>query len=215
MQADGNVQNGRAAAMAPRYLAGPREVATCAAPPELLDGLALIAPLVRLGARLRAADQRRPWIADAALVLAVAALFCLPDLLGRDSGPRAVTMTPRSVGTTEILLLQAGLVLPLLCRRRAPATVFALVTAVFIVQWSAGVWLPADAATLIALYSLVRHARLRYLWACYATSRRPRNSAPSRESRTSTNSAPAPEQPGPASPTVCTATCGASIAVCN
>ena len=67
---------------------------------------------------------------------------------------------------TETLLLQAGLVLPLLWRRRAPVTVFVIVTGTFIVQWSAVVWLNADVATLIALYSLMRYARLRYLpWA--------------------------------------------------
>jgi hypothetical protein len=152
--------------MAPRYSAGPGEGAVPAMPSEVWDGLPLIARLAGPYRRLRAADRRRPWIADTALVLVIVAQFCLPDLLTRDPGPRAVTMAPGSVGVAETLLLQAGLVLPLLWRRRAPVTVFVLVTGAFIVQWSAEVWLQADVATLIALYSLVRHAPLRYLpWA--------------------------------------------------
>ena len=166
MQAESDVQNGKAAVMAPRYSAGPGEDAVSATPSEVWEGFPLIARVAALCGRVRAADRRRPWIADAALVLVIVAQFCLPDLLTRDTGPRAVAMAPGSVGVAETLLLQAGLVLPLLWRRRAPVTVFALVTGAFIVQWSAGVWLQADVATLIALYSLVRHAPLRYLpWA--------------------------------------------------
>ena len=152
--------------MAPRYSTGPGEGAVPAVPSEVWEGLPLVARLAALCGRLRAADRRRPWIADTVLVLVVVAQFCLPDLLTRDTGPRAVAMSPGSAGVAETLLLQAGLVLPLLWRRRAPVTVFVLVTGAFIVQWSAEVWLKADIATLIALYSLVRHARLRYLpWA--------------------------------------------------
>jgi signal transduction histidine kinase len=166
MQAESDIQNGKAAAVAPRYSAGPGEDAVPATPSEVWDGLPLIARLAGLYGRLRAADRLRPWIADTALVLVIVALFCIPDLLTRDTGPRAVTMAPGSAGLAETLLLQAGLVLPLLWRRRAPVMVFALVTGAFIVQWSAEVWLQADVATLIALYSLVRHAPLRYLpWA--------------------------------------------------
>ena len=60
--------------------------------------------------------------------------------------------------------------LPLLWRRRAPSVTFSVVVAVFLVQWSTGVWLRADAALLVALYSLVLHGRLRQLpWACVVT----------------------------------------------
>ena len=152
--------------MVPRYSAGPGEDAVPAMLSEVWDGFPLSARLTGLYGRVRAADRRRPWIADTVLVLVIVAQFCLRDLLTRDTGPRAVAMSPGSVGVAETLLLQAGLVLPLLWRRRAPVTVFALVTLAFIVQWSAEVWLQADVATLIALYSLVRHAPLRYLpWA--------------------------------------------------
>jgi signal transduction histidine kinase len=148
------------------YPAGPLANAVPATSGEVWDGLPLVARLARLSGRLRAADRRRPWIADTALVLAVFALFCTPDLRGHDLGPRAVAMPAGYVGVGEIALLQAGLVLPLWWRRRAPVTVFALITGVFIIQWSAEVWLRADVATLIALYSLVRHARWHWLpWA--------------------------------------------------
>lgn len=133
---------------------------------EVWEDFPLIARLARLRARLRAADQRRPWIADTALVLVVLALFCLPDLRGHSVAPRAVAIPAGYVGAAEISLLQAGLVLPLWWRRRAPVAVFAAITVAFIIQWSAEVWLQADVATLIALYSLVRYARWRWLpWA--------------------------------------------------
>jgi Signal transduction histidine kinase len=66
------------------------------------------------------------------------------------------------------LALQAGLVLPLLWRRRRPSLAFAVITAVFILQLALGVWLRADVAVLIALYSLVLHGELRRLPAACA-----------------------------------------------
>jgi signal transduction histidine kinase len=69
-----------------------------------------------------------------------------------------------------MLALQAGLVLPLLWRRRAPSAAFSAIAAVFLLQWSLDVFLRADAALLVGLYSLVLHGRLRHLpWACAAT----------------------------------------------
>jgi signal transduction histidine kinase len=68
-----------------------------------------------------------------------------------------------------MLLLQAGLVVPLWWRRRAPLLAFHAVAAVFLVQWAAGILLRADSALLVALYSLVLHGRLRrLLWAAPA-----------------------------------------------
>jgi signal transduction histidine kinase len=164
--AKGDVQHGKAAAAMRLYPSGPLASTAPATPGEVWDALPLIARLARLRGRLRAADRRRPWIADTALVLVVFALFCVPDLRGNDLGPRAVAMPAGYVGVAEIALLQAGLVLPLWWRRRAPVTVFALITGVFIMQWSAEVWLQADVATLIALHSLFRRARWRWLpWA--------------------------------------------------
>ncbi|MGW2200223.1 DUF7134 domain-containing protein, partial [Streptosporangium sp. NPDC001682] len=89
----------------------------------------------------------RPWMLDALLA---AAIFL-------------VTLGPGQVlrGGLEVVLLQAGLVLPLVWRRRAPLTVFALIAAVAGLQWLAGVQLPADVALLVALYSVGTHATWR------------------------------------------------------
>ncbi|MGW5329533.1 sensor histidine kinase [Streptomyces sp. NPDC004014] len=131
----------------------------------------LVARLGRAGQRLRHADRARPWMLDTAVVVLVLLLFCLPDLLhtvGGD-GPhhfRAVFTRLSAAGTAAV---QAGLVLPLLWRRRAPAVAFGAVTAVFVLQWSIGVALRADVALFVALYSLALHGRLRQLpWACAA-----------------------------------------------
>jgi signal transduction histidine kinase len=62
--------------------------------------------------------------------------------------------------------LQAALVLPLWWRRRAPLAAFCAVLAAFVAEWAAGVFLRADVALLVAIYSLVLHGRLRrLLWA--------------------------------------------------
>ncbi|MFF4970157.1 sensor histidine kinase [Streptomyces sp. NPDC003674] len=131
----------------------------------------LVARLGRAGQRLRHADRARPWVLDTAVVVLVLLLFCLPDLLhavGGD-GPhrfRAAFTRLSAAGTAAV---QAGLVLPLLWRRRAPAVAFGAVTAVFVLQWSIGVALRADVALFVALYSLALHGRLRQLpWACAA-----------------------------------------------
>ncbi|MGW6278554.1 sensor histidine kinase [Kribbella sp. NPDC055071] len=125
--------------------------------------------LGRIGRRLRQADHARPWVLDTLVVVGAFLVFCLPDLL-HDDGPRelAGVFTQISLGTT--IALQAGLILPLFLRRRAPFTAFAITAAVFIVQWSMLVFLRADVALLIALYSLTLHSSLRrLLWACTIT----------------------------------------------
>ncbi|MFE6872707.1 sensor histidine kinase [Kitasatospora sp. NPDC057692] len=66
------------------------------------------------------------------------------------------THTPR--GLPVAVALTAALALPLLWRRRAPLTVFAVVTAVAFVQWLVGVQLPADVALLVALYTVAANA---------------------------------------------------------
>ncbi|MFB6890251.1 sensor histidine kinase [Kitasatospora sp. NPDC056327] len=56
------------------------------------------------------------------------------------------------------LALTAALSLPLLWRRRAPLPVFGAVAAAALVQWLAGVQLPADVAVLVALYTAAAHS---------------------------------------------------------
>ncbi|MGI5133648.1 MULTISPECIES: sensor histidine kinase [unclassified Streptomyces] len=134
----------------------------------------LVARLGRAGQRLRHADQARPWVLDTAVVVLVFLLFCLPDLLhavgvigGDGDGPRRFRVAFTRLPVAGIMALQAGLVLPLLWRRRAPAAAFGAVTAVFVLQWSLGAALRADVALFVALYSLALHGRLRQLaWAC-------------------------------------------------
>ncbi|MFD7594091.1 sensor histidine kinase [Kitasatospora sp. NPDC059812] len=137
-----------------------------------LSGHPVFARLARLGQRARQADRDHPWVLDTAVVAAVFLLFCLPDLLPfHDGGERArehriVFARPP---LAAMLALQAGLLLPLLWRRRRPAAAFAAVAAVFVLQWSLGVALRADVALLVALYSLALHGSLRHLaWACAA-----------------------------------------------
>lgn len=136
----------------------------------------LVARLGRAGQRLRHADRARPWALDTAVVVVVFLLFCLPDVLhavgaiggdGDGDGARRFRVAFTQLPLAGMLALQAGLVLPLLWRRRAPAVAFGAVTAVFVLQWSLGVALRADVALFVALYSLALHGRLRQLpWAC-------------------------------------------------
>ncbi|MFI9810006.1 sensor histidine kinase [Streptomyces sp. NPDC052301] len=147
---------------------------------EDLSGMGpLVARLGRAGQRLRHADRARPWVLDTSVVALVLLLFCLPDLLhavgvfggDRDGdGSRRFRVAFTRLPVAGMLVLQAGLVLPLLWRRRAPAAAFVAVTAVFVLQWSFGAALRGDVALFIALYSLALHGRLRQLpWACAVT----------------------------------------------
>ncbi|MFL4952589.1 sensor histidine kinase [Streptomyces sp. MMS24-I31] len=131
----------------------------------------LVALLSRSGQRLRQADRARPWVLDTAVVALVFLMFCLPDLLhagaGHGDGPRRFRLVFAQLPPAGMPALQAGLVLPLLWRRRRPAVAFGAVAAVFVLQWSLGAALRADVALFIALYSLALHGRLRQLpWAC-------------------------------------------------
>lgn len=147
---------------------------------EDLSGMGpLVARLGRAGQRLRHADRARPWVLDTAVVALVFLMFCLPDLLhtvgviggdGDGHGLRRFRLTFTRLPVAGMLALQAGLVLPLMWRRRAPAAAFSAVTAVFVLQWSLGAVLRADVALFVALYSLALHGRLRQLlWACAVT----------------------------------------------
>ncbi|MET9899730.1 sensor histidine kinase [Streptomyces sp. NPDC006446] len=120
--------------------------------------------LSRLGRRLKQGDRNRPWILDAAVTGVVALLFCVPELVHDDDGTRhGFDSRFTDLPWPGTLALQAGLVLPLLWRRRRPSLAFAVIISVFLLQLALGVWLRADIAVLIALYSLVLHGELRRL----------------------------------------------------
>ncbi|MEZ0070644.1 signal transduction histidine kinase [Streptacidiphilus sp. MAP12-20] len=132
-------------------------------------GHPLVARLLRISRRLRQADRDRPWLLDISVVVGVYLVFGLPDLL-RGDGRLAELVRHSGLPLLAVLALQLGLVLPLLWRRRAPTVVFAAVAAVFVVQWGLNVWLRADIALYLALYSVARHDRLRRLpWVGAAT----------------------------------------------
>lgn len=135
----------------------------------------LVARLFRGGQRLRRADRAHPWVLDTAVVCLVFLMFCLPDLVhhgaghgDRDGdGPRRIGLAFTQLPVAGVLAFQAGLLLPLLWRRRRPLEAFAAVTAVFVLQWSLNVALRADVALFVALYSVTLHGLLRQLpWAC-------------------------------------------------
>ncbi|MEH0490387.1 sensor histidine kinase [Streptomyces scabiei] len=131
----------------------------------------LVARLSRGGQRLRQADRARPWVLDTVVVLVVFLMFCLPDLIhgGADNGdgPRRFRLAFTQLPVAGMLALQAGLVLPLLWRRRKPVAAFATIAAVFVLQWALGAALRADISLFVALYSLALHGWLRQLpWAC-------------------------------------------------
>ncbi|MFG2697141.1 sensor histidine kinase [Kitasatospora sp. NPDC048407] len=65
------------------------------------------------------------------------------------------TRAPRELPAAAALT--AALALPLARRRRAPAAVFCAVTCAALAQWLTGIQLPADAALLIALYTVAAH----------------------------------------------------------
>ncbi|WP_037915945.1 sensor histidine kinase [Actinacidiphila yeochonensis] len=134
----------------------------------------LVARLSRAGQRLRQADAARPWALDTAVVVLVFALCCVPDLMhaltSDGDGPRRFRMAFTRLAPAGMLALQAGLVLPLLWRRRRPGTAFGVIAAAFVLQWALGTVLRADLALFVALYSLALHGRLRQLpWACAVT----------------------------------------------
>ncbi|MFD7735721.1 sensor histidine kinase [Kitasatospora phosalacinea] len=128
-------------------------------------GHPLLDLLARAGQRLRGPADRHPWLLDAAVVAFSALVLCVPDLVHDDDGegPRGHRIAFTHLPLPAVLAFQAALLLPLLWRRRRPGTAFAAVTAVFVLQWSLGAALRADAALLLALYALALHGRLRDL----------------------------------------------------
>lgn len=87
------------------------------------------------------AGRRWTALTDVAVVAGLDAVTALP-LLHRGGTP------------WPVWLLDQALVLPLLLRRRFPAPVFAAVVVVASVQWVTRARLPADAALLLALYTV-------------------------------------------------------------
>jgi signal transduction histidine kinase len=118
--------------------------------------------LARVGQRLRQVDMDWPWALDTTVVVVVFLLFCVPDI-AHGGGPPELASTFQPLPRAGMLALQAGLVLPLIWRRRAPFAAFAAIGTVFLLQWSQGAWLRADVALLVALYSLTLHGSLRQL----------------------------------------------------
>jgi signal transduction histidine kinase len=118
--------------------------------------------------RLRQWHAAHRWVLDVAVVLVIFLVFCLPDVAhDGDHSNAPITFTERP--WPQMLVLQAGLLIPLWWRRRAPLLAFHAVAAVFLIEWAAGVVLRADVALLVAIYSLVRYARLQRLyWAAPA-----------------------------------------------
>ncbi len=131
-------------------------------------GSPLVARLTAYGQQLRQSDRRHPWVLDLGVIAALFLLFCVPDLVPHDDGRGAdeLRLAFTHLPAAGTLALHAGLLLPLFWRRRAPSVALALTAAVFVVQWSLGVFLRADVALLVALYSVTLHARPRHLpWA--------------------------------------------------
>ncbi|MFF4276554.1 sensor histidine kinase [Streptomyces sp. NPDC001536] len=123
-------------------------------------------PLVRrascIGQRFREIDQKRPWLLDAGLVVVLTLVLCVPDLISPQQ-PEEFDVDFTRLPWPGTVALQAGLLLPLLWRRRRPALTFVMIAAVFLVVCALGVWLRAGMAVLIALYHLALHGRPRHL----------------------------------------------------
>lgn len=138
--------------------------------PGAFPGQAVVARLTRFGQRVRRLDRDHPWLLDTCLTAVLFVFFCLPDLLrGNHLDPGELRSGLGHLPVAGTLPLQLGLLLPLLWRRRAPLAAFTAVLTVFVVQWSIGVFLRADVALLVALYSLALRGRPRQLfWACVA-----------------------------------------------
>ncbi|MFC4030560.1 sensor histidine kinase [Streptomyces polygonati] len=86
-----------------------------------------------------------PWVVDAGLAAGLFAVFW------------AAAWAPVRAEPGKMLLIQGALVLPLAARRRQPGAAFAGVAAVAFAQWLAGVRTPADAALLVALYTVAAY----------------------------------------------------------
>jgi signal transduction histidine kinase len=98
--------------------------------------------------RYRAWARRHPRLVDAALA-GLLLLFSRPVLAGGRAG---YPWSP---------ILVAGLLVPLVWRRRAPFAVFLVIAAVALIQWVTGPPLAADLAALVAFYTVAAYERVR------------------------------------------------------
>ncbi|MER6287503.1 sensor histidine kinase [Streptomyces sviceus] len=130
----------------------------------------LLGRLLRDQSRRRRLDRRHPWLFDTAVVLAVA-LISLPALFrGSADGPFDDTGARDQLSSGLLVAFVVALVVPLWWRRRAPALTYFAISAVSLVQWSMGIWLPTGVSALVALYTLARNGSLRVLgWAAALT----------------------------------------------
>ncbi|MFD4242825.1 histidine kinase [Streptomyces sp. NPDC058525] len=139
------------------------------AKPDRTGGHPFLDRLLGWQQRLQDIDHRSPWILDTAVVLFVA-LLGLPDLLGAQTGRPLPAVREGEPSTTVLLLLHAGLVLPLWWRRRAPAVAFGVIAAACLTQWIIAVWLRSGISLLLILYSLALYGALKVLpWAAAVT----------------------------------------------
>ncbi|MDR6974988.1 signal transduction histidine kinase [Streptomyces sp. 3330] len=138
-----------------------------AAPPspgfEAVWAHPLLGRLLRDRSRRQRLDRRHPWLLDTAVVLIVVAVT-LPELLrGDGNSPFGDADARDRLSAAALSALVAALVVPLWWRRRAPAVTYFVITAVSLVQWSLGIWLPTGVGALVALYTLARNGSLRML----------------------------------------------------
>ncbi|MFJ2240392.1 sensor histidine kinase [Streptomyces sp. NPDC087859] len=130
----------------------------------------LLGRLLRDQSRRQRLDRRHPWLLDTTVVLVVT-LISLPVLLrGDGNAPFGDTTTRDQLTSGALFGCLAALVAPLWWRRKAPALTYFVIAGVSLAQWTMGVWLPASAGALIALYTLARDGTLRVLgWAAALT----------------------------------------------
>jgi signal transduction histidine kinase len=121
------------------------------APPIRADGLR---PLAESARRFTTAH---PLLVDVGVAALVALVVLTRDLTGPDN-PRHELPTPPYAWIFDL-----ALVLPLIWRRRAPGTVFAVVAIVAFGQWYSGTLAVGPAAVLLALYTIAAHRNRRVL----------------------------------------------------
>ncbi|MEU1160519.1 histidine kinase [Streptomyces sp. NPDC005921] len=125
--------------------------------------------LLGMLSRLRAVDQRRPWLLDTVVVVLVAAA-APPDLLVHSPGHPVSRPVGADLPVGVVLGIAAVLVVPLWWRRRAPAAVYACCLVVCPVMWSLGLGPAAALVLLVALFDLALHASPRAIcWALPVT----------------------------------------------
>jgi signal transduction histidine kinase len=93
--------------------------------------------------RLRALADRRPTTVDVAAAAGLDVTTAVP-MIGHETRP-------------WVWLLDQALIAPLALRRRSPFVIFVVISAVAFIQWLTNVPLAADAALLVALYTVAAH----------------------------------------------------------